>query len=84
MRFITWCVGWLVLALWAYIASVLQPPHIWPLFLANVLWLLLGVALGLVSLVKLFTGKLGAGGRGLLPRPLGQPPAPQQKPKEGA
>ena len=83
MKFTTWCLGWLVLALWAYLATVLQPPHIWPLVLANILWLLLGAGLGLVSLVKLFTGKIGAGGAGLLRPRTGVQPAPQQKPKEG-
>lgn len=83
MKFNVWCVGWLVIGLWMNVAGALQL-HMWPVITAGILWALLGMVLGLVTLVRLSLGKLGAGMKGLSRVPPTSMPAPQPKPKEGA
>lgn len=83
MRFTTWCVGWLVIVMWADLSMGLQLPHLWPVILAVGLWFLLGASISLAYLIRSYLGKLGAGVRAPVRPGLGAPPAPQQKPKEG-
>lgn len=82
MRFTTWCVGWLVILMWADVSMGLTLPHMWPVIVATIVWLLLGLGMCLAWLVRSYLGKLGAGVRGLPRVTPTSTPAPQQKPKE--
>ena len=83
MKFIVWCVGWLVLVFWAQVGAALQA-RAWPVVVAAILWALLGAGIGLAFVVRLSLGKLGAGVRGASRPPTMSTPAAQPKPKEGA
>jgi hypothetical protein len=77
MRFLTWLVGVFVLLLALELSAAGPRGWLWVWITAMVVWFFAGAGLGLVSLVKLVSGKAGVGLPGMRSLPSKVAPAPQ-------
>lgn len=79
MRFLYWCVGVMQILTGFMLAWSIAPGWRWVWTTCAVFWFFVGAVLGLVSLAKLVSGKVGAGVLGRRASSASPAPAPHKE-----